>query len=124
MLDELRENAASFAQPLPAALWDALRDERLADIRRPRQRIDQTMQIDAHQHYWDPARGDYGWLTPELQALYRRFGPEDLEAVARGGACERTVVVQAAPTVDETRYLLDLARDGGIDCGCGRLGAA
>ena len=69
------------------------------------------MQIDAHQHYWDPARGDYGWLTPDLAALYRRFGPADLAPLRERAGIARTVVVQAAPTVDETRYLLGLARD-------------
>ncbi|WP_094782137.1 amidohydrolase family protein [Paraburkholderia ribeironis] len=68
------------------------------------------MPIDAHQHYWDPARGDYGWLTPELKILYRPFGPADLAPLRERAGVERTVVVQAAPTLDESRYLLDLAR--------------
>jgi L-fuconolactonase len=69
------------------------------------------MQIDAHQHYWNPERGDYGWLTPDLAPLYRTFGPDDLAPLRERAGVSRTVVVQAAPTVDETRYLLDLARD-------------
>ncbi|KIG08084.1 amidohydrolase family protein [Caballeronia concitans] len=67
--------------------------------------------IDAHQHYWDPARGDYGWLTPDMPSLYREFGPDDLAPLRQATGVARTVVVQAAPTVDETRYLLRLARD-------------
>ena len=70
-----------------------------------------TMHIDAHQHYWDPARGDYGWLTPEMKPLYRVFGPDDLAPLRRATGIEKTVVVQAAPSVEETRYLLDLARN-------------
>lgn len=69
-----------------------------------------TTAIDAHQHYWEPARGDYGWLTPQMTALYRAFGPADLAPLRATCGVSRTVVVQAAPTVDETRYLLDLAR--------------
>ncbi|SDR43263.1 L-fuconolactonase [Paraburkholderia fungorum] len=69
------------------------------------------MPIDAHQHYWDPARGDYGWLTPELKTLYRKFGPDDLKPLRERAGIERTVVVQAAPTLAETHYLLDLARN-------------
>jgi L-fuconolactonase len=69
------------------------------------------MAIDAHQHYWDPARGDYGWLTPELKILYRTFGPADLKPLRETAGIERTVVVQAAQTLDETRYLLDMARN-------------
>lgn len=67
--------------------------------------------IDAHQHFWDPSRGDYGWLTPELSGLYRVFGPDDLKSLREAANVARTVVVQAAQTVDETRYLLDLARN-------------
>jgi L-fucono-1,5-lactonase len=70
-----------------------------------------TPQIDAHQHYWDPARGDYGWLTPELAPLYRVFGPANLKPLCERAGVARTVVVQAAPTVEETRYLLELARN-------------
>lgn len=70
-----------------------------------------AMQIDAHQHFWDPARGDYGWLTPSLASLYRTFGPADLAPLRERAGVAKSVVVQAAPTVDETRYLLELARD-------------
>jgi L-fuconolactonase len=66
--------------------------------------------IDAHQHYWEPSRGDYGWLTPDMHALYRTFGPADLAPLRARCGVTRTVLVQAAPTVDETRYLLALAR--------------
>jgi L-fuconolactonase len=69
-----------------------------------------NVNIDAHQHYWDPARGDYGWLTPDMKPLYRVFGPDDLAPLRKAACVQKTVVVQAAPTVDETRYLLDLAR--------------
>jgi L-fuconolactonase len=65
--------------------------------------------IDAHQHFWSLSRGDYGWLTPELEPLYRDFLPPDLKPLLGDAGIDRTVVVQAAPTVAETRYLLDLA---------------
>ena len=35
------------------------------------------MIVDAHQHFWDPARGDYGWLTPD-NPIHRVFGTADL----------------------------------------------
>jgi len=65
--------------------------------------------IDAHQHFWTLARGDYGWLSPEDVVLYRDFAPDDLAPLIEQAGITRTVVVQAAPTLDETRYLLDLA---------------
>lgn len=68
------------------------------------------MRIDAHQHFWTLARGDYGWLTPETGSIYRDFLPDDLEPLLDGAGIEGTLLVQAAPTVEETRFLLDLAR--------------
>ncbi len=66
--------------------------------------------IDAHQHFWRVDRGDYGWLTPNTGPIYRDFGPADLAPLlARNGIAE-TILVQAAPTVAETEYLLAIAR--------------
>ena len=65
--------------------------------------------VDAHQHFWSVKRSDYGWLTPALEPLYRDFLPADLEPLLADAGIGRSVVVQAAPTVAETRYLLDLA---------------
>ena len=65
--------------------------------------------IDAHQHFWSVARTDYGWLTPALAPLYRDFQPADLQPLMAAQQVVGTVLVQAAPTVDETRYMLGLA---------------
>jgi L-fuconolactonase len=67
------------------------------------------MKIDAHQHYWQISRQDYGWLTPALGAIYRDFLPADLAPALQRCAVEQTILVQAAPTLAETRFLLDLA---------------
>jgi len=67
------------------------------------------MRVDAHQHFWSPARGDYGWLTPDLAPLYRDFGPADLRPELARAGIERTVLVQAAPSVHETEYMLGIA---------------
>jgi len=66
--------------------------------------------MDAHCHFWAPARGDYGWLDaggPALEALRRDYLPDELAAL-NGGA--DVIAVQAAPTEAETVYLLGLAR--------------
>ena len=65
--------------------------------------------IDSHQHFWDTARGDYGWLSPELGVLYDDFAPDNLAPILAEVGIEKTVLVQAAPTLDETHYLLSLA---------------
>jgi L-fuconolactonase len=67
--------------------------------------------IDAHQHFWRRDRGDYTWLTPDLGPIYRDYLPADLAPqLARAGVA-KTVLVQAAATVAETRFMLDLARE-------------
>ena len=62
--------------------------------------------IDSHQHFWRLDRGDYGWLTPALEPIYRDFLPEHLAPQLKRAGIHSTVLVQAAPTVEETRYLL------------------
>jgi L-fuconolactonase len=70
---------------------------------------DRPRRIDAHQHFWRLARGDYGWLTPDLAPIYRDFEPTDLAPLLARAGIDGTVLVQAAPTVAETRFLLELA---------------
>jgi L-fuconolactonase len=68
------------------------------------------MQIDSHQHFWQPARGDYHWMTPDLTALYRDYGPDDLAPLLARYGIERTILVQAAQTAAETDFMLQIAR--------------
>jgi len=65
--------------------------------------------IDAHQHFWKLARGDYRWLGPELTPLYRDFGPADLAPLRARHGIDGSVLVQAADSVAETEYMLALA---------------
>ncbi|PXF30261.1 amidohydrolase [Pokkaliibacter plantistimulans] len=67
------------------------------------------MRVDAHQHFWQIERGDYGWLSPELGVLYRDYLPEDLLLLLAQQQIDATILVQAAPTLAETEYLLTLA---------------
>jgi L-fuconolactonase len=67
------------------------------------------MRIDAHHHLWMVARGDYGWLTPELAPIYRDFRLSDLAPHLAAADIEGTILVQAAPTEAETTFLLDIA---------------
>jgi L-fuconolactonase len=67
--------------------------------------------IDSHQHFWQLARGDYAWLTPDLKLLYRDFMPMDLRPILSALNISGTVLVQAAPTLAETKFLLSLAEE-------------
>jgi L-fuconolactonase len=73
-----------------------------------------VVRIDAHQHFWQPARGDYGWLdpgVPGLARLCRDFLPEDLLPLLRRHDVRRTVLVQAAGSEAETDFMLELAAE-------------
>ncbi|MEO5699860.1 MAG: amidohydrolase family protein [Casimicrobiaceae bacterium] len=65
--------------------------------------------VDAHHHVWELSRGDYGWLTADLGLIHRDFTMDDYRRVSPPGVVA-SVLVQAAPTVAETRFLLDVAR--------------
>lgn len=67
------------------------------------------MIIDAHQHFWQPLRGDYHWMPKDNTVLNRFYGPHDLAPLLRTEGVEGTVVVQAAASVEETEYMLGLA---------------
>jgi L-fuconolactonase len=67
------------------------------------------MIVDAHHHFWDPARGDYHWMSPDVPVLARPYGPDDMAPLLRRAGVDRTVLVQAAQTEAETAYLLELA---------------
>lgn len=67
--------------------------------------------IDAHFHCWQLARADYGWLTPELAPIYRDVAVADWQQQALAWGVQGGVLVQAAPTVQETAFLLRQAQD-------------
>ncbi|MGE6610882.1 amidohydrolase family protein [Peribacillus sp. NPDC076916] len=64
--------------------------------------------IDAHQHFWRIDRGDYSWLTNDMGVLYRDYLPDDLSPLIHKNDISGTVLVQAAPTYEETIFLLSL----------------
>lgn len=66
------------------------------------------MIVDTHQHFWDPARGDYGWLTPD-NPIHRVYATADLRPLLVQTGVDATILVQAAPTPAETDYMLGIA---------------
>lgn len=65
--------------------------------------------IDAHQHYWTPERGDYDWMPMDNAVLARVYEPHDLEPTLRRHDIDKTILVQAAATVQETDFILSIA---------------
>lgn len=67
------------------------------------------MRLDTHQHFWNLANPFTTWPTPDLTSIHRDFGPDDLESLLLDHNIDGTVLIQAAPSLEETRYCLDLA---------------
>jgi L-fuconolactonase len=66
--------------------------------------------VDAHHHLWpDPSPSDYPWMTDELAAIRRPFGPADLAPLIAAAGIDRTVLVQTRSSVEETEAFLAIA---------------
>ena len=65
--------------------------------------------IDAHQHFWNPRRGDYGWMPADDPIISQFYGPTDLKPSLEHIGIQQTVLVQAAPSLEETAYMLGIA---------------
>ena len=68
-----------------------------------------SQRIDTHQHFWSPTRSDYPWMPEADPILQRPFAPSDLEPLVSSQGVAGTIVVQAAPTIFETEYMLGIA---------------
>jgi L-fuconolactonase len=69
------------------------------------------VKIDAHQHFWAYDPLEYGWIGPEMDVLKRDYMPQDLEPLQHALGITGTVAVQARQTVQETRWLIELAHE-------------
>ena len=108
---EVEQNLGLLGSTVPPALWRDLKSEGSRPARRAHARMTGrgARRVDAHQHFWRLDRADYGWLTPAQAPIYRDFEPADLAPLLARAGIDATVLVQAAPTVAETRFLLELA---------------
>ncbi|SFD83002.1 amidohydrolase family protein [Roseivivax sediminis] len=69
------------------------------------------MIIDAHQHFWRISRGDYSWMNDSVAEIRRDILPADLAPLTEAAGVGGTILVQAAPTTDETLFMLGLAEE-------------
>lgn len=65
--------------------------------------------IDAHVHLWRYAPAEHPWMTPAMGAIKRDFLPPELLSRMVENGVGWAMAVQAQHTLDETRWLLDLA---------------
>lgn len=69
------------------------------------------MKIDAHHHFWnyDPVRDD--WINEPMNVLKRDFLPTEFKTELDSCAIDGCVAVQADQSIQETEFLLNLAKD-------------
>ena len=67
------------------------------------------MMIDTHHHLWKYKPKDYGWMDDSMAVLKHDYLPEDLALELQNSGISGTVVIQARQSIDETRWLLELA---------------
>jgi L-fuconolactonase len=66
--------------------------------------------VDSHIHFWQLSNGYYTALEPHMTILLKDHLPQDLEPLLKAAGVDQIVVVEAAETVDETHFVLGLAR--------------
>lgn len=67
------------------------------------------MLIDSHQHFWIYDPPQYPWITDKTPVLKRDYLPEDLAPELNRAGLDGAIAVQARQTVEESRWLLELA---------------
>lgn len=68
------------------------------------------MKIDAHQHFWKYDPVEYDWIDDSMSLLKKDFLPEHLTTELSNCGFDGCIAVQARQTEEESRFLLDLAR--------------
>ena len=69
------------------------------------------MKIDSHQHFWNYNAREYSWMKEGMGVLQRDFTPQDLASAQAEIGFDGSVAVQARMTLEETRWLLELAAE-------------
>jgi L-fuconolactonase len=75
------------------------------------------MIVDSHHHFWRYNPIDYGWIDDGMAKIRRDFLPADLHQDMVAAGVDAVLSVQARQSVEETRWLLDLAAANGFITG-------
>ena len=68
------------------------------------------MRIDAHHHFWKYDPVYYDWIDDAMSVIRRYFLPQNLRAAMDEANVDGVVSVQARQSLEETRWLLELAQ--------------
>ena len=66
--------------------------------------------VDSHHHFWDLSLRAYDWM-PEGSPLRINYGPDELRPLLDEAGVDKTVIVQAHASVEETEWCLEIAKD-------------
>jgi L-fuconolactonase len=69
------------------------------------------MVLDTHHHFWKYNPLEFDWITDEMASIRRDFLPADLKETLASTDVEGVISVQARQTLEETRWLLELAEN-------------
>jgi len=69
------------------------------------------LRVDAHQHFWQYSKDEYGWIDEPMASIRRDFLPDDLRPLLDEAGIDATVAVQARQSLEETEWLLELAAE-------------
>jgi L-fuconolactonase len=75
------------------------------------------IRIDAHQHFWKYSAAEYGWIDEHMAVLQSDFLPRDLKPLLDENCFEGSIAVQARQSLEETRWLLELAEQNNFILG-------
>jgi len=70
-----------------------------------------SFRVDAHQHFWIYNQEEYKWIDASMTNLHRDFLPPHLNRELKRNGIDFCVTVQARPTLQETKWLLELAQN-------------
>lgn len=69
------------------------------------------MTIDSHQHFWFYDVQKHDWIDDDMAVIRSDFLPRDLQKVYQENGMDACVAVQADQTLEETDFLLGLAKE-------------
>ncbi|RXZ84319.1 hypothetical protein EBB07_02655 [Paenibacillaceae bacterium] len=67
------------------------------------------MKVDAHQHFWNLEKNSYPWLVPSFGPIYRTFEAPELAPLLQEAGIDKTIIVQAMDSYEDTDYMLETA---------------
>jgi L-fuconolactonase len=72
------------------------------------------MRIDSHHHLWRYDSAKYDWISDDMQALRRDFLISELRSQLIEAQVDGSVAVQARQSLEETHWLLEMAKEAPI----------